>query len=811
MAKTTLQGTGKTGKSKTKFHKTHPERTQPSNNRTDLQGEYPGPNPLGYGTPIVLIWDKQGRLILDLIPVGKSYYEIALMSFTYEFKEKEEDQCTIVFSCNTLDLMDNMDFFQGQFLLVSWGYADGNLRPPLKVVVVDTKEKYNEKGFQLTLVCSDNLSFFSRTKTALQASLETSQANIRKMLSPGAIDLETGIKMLEGWRDWDYGNTANLSIQKNHVVNVGPIESTAKFPRESVEEQTEFLNQLSDYYRRKNLPYGTQQPTLDSMPAHPTNINADFLKELATVYDVPPEAIMATEKGKLFPQYFSQDKEGKYHSLTEGITPGPTSDDPPPYPEHQPNLPQEQLDHIATLPYALTGYHITVSGKNAQSLAKNTLDTISPYPMEVVGRDGKMVTYNKDRAVRARPVKEYIFKAGKGYFLEFTYDSNAKYSDDSNVLRNFSVDPKTGAITQKDMINSKDKVVDVQDPVSDYRAQFQRDVTEKTENLLINDPNGYFAKSLATSPQFAKFSGKTSAGDQVLVAYDKHISTATKAYETPNGGTFVQDTKQAVDGTAVYVPVMANITQDITDFAEVTLENGIKNLMRGEQERVKAKAKLLGDPQMVSGVKVTFLGLAKRRCGNYFLTGCVHTIDQGGYIMDFEMYFVGDISNGVNTIKTTTSKDKVTDKANSIKDKKISQHTNSTDIKNRGYYLKTDFLKEEFELAAEKVDREWNVKMPGMFYKLSFNNSAFPEKSKIVIIKIPANPDGSMPQDPLKAFGYEALYDLLGCHDQMRVFLDTKMEVIGDRYYGKNAEMSPVDWEEYDKFLKELNDRGLNP
>jgi hypothetical protein len=211
------------------------------------------------------------------------------------------------------------------------------------------------------------------------------------------------------------------------------------------------------------------------------------------------------------------------------------------------------------------------------------------------------------------------------------------------------------------------------------------------------------------------------------------------------------------------------MNQDINDLAETTIANELSNLMRGEQERVKANATLLGDPQLISGVKIGFKGLAKRRNGGYFVTGCIHTIDDGGYKVRLEMYQASHISKGVNSVSTTTTKEDVAKKAKELKDKKITQHPNKEAIAMRGYYLKTDFLKEGFELAAELIDRDWNIKMPGTIYKLTYHDEQGQHEE---FIKIPVNPDGTAPTNPMKAFGYDALYDLFGVHDPVKIYMN---------------------------------------
>jgi hypothetical protein len=265
-------------------------------------------------------------------------------------------------------------------------------------------------------------------------------------------------------------------------------------------------------------------------------------------------------------------------------------------------------------------------------------------------------------------------------------------------------------------------------------------------------------------------------GGTALVAYDKEYTFQTASYDVAHS-TQVQEIMPAVDNaTRNNHPIYSVPGPELEEFATDTIGNEIANLKRGEQERTKANAKILGDPQMVSGVKVVFQGLAKRRCGGYFITACVHTIGQEGYTTKLDMYWIGDISTGVHTVSTTLSKDDLTKQSKDQKAKKVSMNPNSNDIKKRGYYLKSDFIKGDWELRAEKVDKDWDKKMPGAFYLLTYKDK---DKGTITTykLKVPMNPNGKL-DDPFKAFGFDALYDLTGCHDPIRFLMSSKLTPI---------------------------------
>jgi len=760
--RTTLSATSKKGKKK---HL----RTAPSTNRTSSAEKYLTPNPTGMGSPLVLVWDGKGNLLLDLMQTKTNFYGFALEKFTYEFKEKEEDKCTIVLSATSVELLNNLVLFKGQKLLVSWGYMDGNLRPPVNVVVIDTKETYDIRGFGLTIICSDNLSFFSRGKSTLVVKLESSVKAIEDLLTPNTQDLDNDISTLRGWKIWEYGKTKHFEFGRGYSYTVGQVKSTGKFPTTSSEDASNYLSSLQAYYERNIQQRGIGQ--VDSLPSHTwdnSNVEGVFKQGAKSIYDIAPTdfnaAILAGDLTRLTATAGSTPTEF-------GIPTGPTSTptDFPPLPDPQPQITEKEKELVAKIPWALRGYNISVVGKNAQNICQNTLDKVAPYPMQVTGHDGKVITYNKNRAINGPSVREYIFKGAPGNLLEFSYDTKSQYSDDTNALRNFSIDPKTGALTQKDFLNDKKKVEDATTPTQYKQLRFDEYIQDVVQDVALNNP-----QDLPQLPYDPIFKGKTgrdaSNGNTTFVAYGGEYNPSEPSMALARGN--AQEIVLANDQIAPRIPHYSCPTPYLNEVKE-TMENQLKNLKRGEQEKIKAHATILGDPQITSGVKVSFKGLSNRRNGSYFLTGCIHEIDpSSGFTCKFEMYFVGDISQAVNTVETTTSKGDIEKKAKDLKDKKITLNPNYQEIRKRGYYLKTDFLKENWEIEAEKVDKNWNVEIPGTFYDLAFTKRD--GTISTYRIKIPITTNGKT-QNPFKAFGYDAIYDLLGCHDELYVRTHIKM------------------------------------
>ena len=732
MAKTTLGGTDDSKAGKNKFHKTHPKRTTPGN-RDSLADKYPQPNELGFGTPLVLIYDRSGRLILDLIPVGQGYYEVALVSFTYDFREKEEDECIIVMSASSVSLMDNLKFYQGQTIAVSWGYMDGNLRIPLRLVVVDTKEKYTDNGYEFTIVASDNLSHFSKAKSPLLNKLEASHAALVNFFKGGAQDVEGTLSQLQLLKKMNWGFFDEEFWPDAVIIRSGEVKTTGKLQSATSPNLKDYMQQLQEEFLLPKLDQGSG--TLDNSEE--------------------PDPLLAGLSGVYAYKGSELEKSGNEGTLAaKGLTDT----------LHPDNLEQIAIGRVV---YKTPGIRVTVTGKNAQSLAQNACDKVAPYPMQVVGRDGKMVTYNKDRAIRTKPIKTYIWKQENGNLLEFTYDTNAKYSDDNSVLREFAVDPKTGAITQKDHINSVKKVVDTYGPVEDEQQRYLRMVENNVENVVLNDPDPSKAlNDLKNTEPFNRASAYDKDGHLILIARGEDILDQTPSYLEMRGTSGINVIER--DNLAAYHPVVAIVNPFLEDLKQST-ENEIAALRRGEQERTKANAKILGDPQMVSGVNVVFQGLAKRRCGTYFITTCTHTIGSEGYTTKLEMYWIGGISVGVNTVETQVSKGDITKKAKELKDTKVKMNPNYWEITKRGYYLRTDFVKGTLELRCERVDKDWNKKMPGMFYRLIYKDPTDPNaEPHVYIIRIPLTGDNTGDY-PLEAFGYDALYDLVGCHDELKV------------------------------------------
>ena len=743
MAKTKLIA-GKTKAGKNHFHKKHPTRTAPGD-RSEVSEKYPEPNPNGFGTPLVLIWDKDGALIMDLIPSGTGYNEVALVSFTYNFREKEEDECIIVFSCASVVLMDYINFYQKQDILVSWGYMDGNLRPPIGLVVVDTKEVYNDKGCEFTLTCSDNLSYFSRGNSPMVARLETSLGALNKYLSGVQGKIADSLEVIAAYKAYGWGFQDNMSVYNDQIIQQGKMGNlSGKIKRTTNEQMSDYLTSLRNYYNINHLNLGLGATEVE------TSKSIELFGHITGVYDYTAEQLMAITNGT-------------------DVHPNATDVPVPTFPESQYLKPDsDEAKLIAKLPYAITGLRLPVTGKNAQALAQNAVDKLSPYPMQVVGRDGKMVTYNKNRAMKANPERTFEWKGGNGNLLDFTFDTNAKYSDDDNVLRQFKMDPKTGDITTVDHINSLKKIVTTTTVEENSEKEVERGDQNQLNNVILNHPD-QLSQVAGTTP-YKKYSVVGPDGGPALVTYHGDQAMSHVGYNQSKGSMVWP--MPALSTTSMVRPVCANMTIPLHE-SQDTIKNEIANLRRGEQEKTKANAKILGDPQMVSGIKVAFKGLAKRRCGDYFITACTHTIDSGGYTTKLDMYWIAGISIGVDTVTTKSSKKDLTKKAGDIKESKIHSHPDSTEIIKRGYYLRSDFVKGDFELKAERIDKDWNKKMPGNFYWLTYHQ----KDGDLVgyVIKLPLT-DPIVADYPLQAFGYDALYDLLGCHDEMQVMSNIELQ-----------------------------------
>lgn len=707
----------------------------------------------GYGTPSVLIYDHLGNLVLDLIATDTDSFPIALTQFSYEFKEKEEDKCTISMASSRVELMDHIGFFVSQRLFISWGYLNGDMRIPIECVIVDTREAFNTKGYSLTLELTDNFSALNTTSNPQVSMLETGIKNLEKLQEGGQDNVNVILwkKRVEQWVE--FANQPGKTITEKYAIH------RALFNRTINERDKEFG--MGEWNKENRIKEHTQ---LDkNFRDLNTSQQPGILNGLLAMIGEDPNYNWANTLPKVdpLPELFSGTGIRVSSNLAES--------DP------------------ETLEYIKGHTHTVVTGSNIKQVMQNTVNKLSVTPKQVTGRNGKAITYDKIRKLKSDPISEYTFKGGNGRLLEFTYDTNAKYSKDNNALSHFSIDPKTGAITRKDYLKDSTRIPErAEDPSQEVQTHLEEATIQGLVAVAGQGGNvwGYIQR---TSSEHA--TGVSVDGTIVPVTYWGEFNGSIAGTMMQRGD--VGDYRVAVDNTAMnqkkYTMPMIHV-----DEAKKELENELKAMKFGDGESVKATAKILGDPQAISGVNTVIKGVGKRRSGTYFLTGCIHDISpSGGFICTLEGYLVRTQSDNIAVISTKITKDEIKTTAKEIKNSKIAVNTNASTIQERGYYLPTDFKQTQYELDMFKKDKDWATKLPGQKYLVKIRN---PKTHALMqfTIKVPVNPETGTARYPFEAFGQDLFYELVRekgrgpfnlYDDAMLIPIDDKGIPTGDPLY----------------------------
>lgn len=103
-------------------------------------------------------------------------------SFSYLYQEEGDDECTLTFCTNNPYLADNPYLQEGQKLSVEWGYRSTNEFNTRTVYIFDTKTSYDENGIKMTITCHEK---FTMTK------LNRSGSSVGSALKPTTKDTQT--------------------------------------------------------------------------------------------------------------------------------------------------------------------------------------------------------------------------------------------------------------------------------------------------------------------------------------------------------------------------------------------------------------------------------------------------------------------------------------------------------------------------------------------------------------------------------------------------------------------------------------------
>lgn len=546
----------------------------------------------GVGTPFLNIYDRAGNILLDVVLVDDGTYRpLAIDNFTYTFCETEDDTGSITLVSNSPEFMDKLNLYYKQTIYLEWGWLGGTRRPRLPVVVRNLKESFSSDGFKMTLEISDRLAV---TKTAHGS--ELAKLNELRDHLTGA----TGAQEDDRLKEFDdfliqsklpQINPADLEKANNEAVN--PIdtpntghhiyETEIKLPINNEEIKNKKLTSEELSSRGFEVWNGGAK---DNVFGNSINLGDDFWE-------------------KYFP----------------GGVPGP--------------LP-EGVDE--------DGNPILAYGTNTAATLQNYMNKTSDEPVSVTGEGNDLKIFKRKRAAMAPPKDKYVFRGDDGRFLEFNYDSDSTYANDTNVLRTLKVDPETGNITTTEFTEDTRKIIDVYNSAQEGRALWDAAAQQTLINRILNNPD--------------------TPADQIEVL--KSIPSA-KFY--PGFQRIDGVYEQSVDNTSMvtsYIAVGVTARED----AISVVEKEISNLKMGDAMRNKATAVFYGDPNLSNGYNVMLSGLSKKRNGTYHITNCTHSFSsKRGYEVICELYKVSDIPVGINVITNTKTHGEVAKRAQEIQEK----------------------------------------------------------------------------------------------------------------------------------------------
>lgn len=549
-----------------------------------------------YGTPRVILYDLGGNVLIDTVAPN-----IALSSFNYQFEEKDADICTIILKLTDVDQFNFYAFKRHHRIRVAWGYI-GFMTKPISIIIDQVRRSYTPSGYTLTITATDNLA-------ALQGR-QDSQAVVY------AKDLKAAMQNIQ-----DLG-LALVAVRENQKGN------------------SEFYYPLTGYkYYCADV--------LSDLPGtffHGNTSEMDHYRVLAN-------GQKTLNKGR----------DGAYADGADLTNDGKYERTDPNDPEYLARfgvyLNSQRIAAGEEEPYKWFGIdeNAKVSGNNPADIIKKSLDA-SGKSWNMTGHGETVVIHS--HKITSTPYRKYNFRNEDGFFLEFEYDSENKYEEET-ALTKFTIDPESGALTVKSFLNDRlsKKVVEVYDPWAHDQAL--------SEQRALNE--------LAKGTEEVK--GSVFAGESQDVYDDKGVfrhgffidrpyTTSTPSAYLPTGlGTFLP----AIDNTAVTLQakvLIAPLVEELEEAAEEIITEARKG--EGEVSKNRIVAKVVGDPLLCCTTVVELKGLSKYDNGSYHITSCSHVIDQGGYVNVIKAFPLGAIGDGVGVgtissgkvdVKTKTAKD----------------------------------------------------------------------------------------------------------------------------------------------------------
>lgn len=668
----------------------------------------------GYGSPIVVIKDTNGRILFD---TGISIAELGLSSFDYEAYDQGEDTCIIVLNCTDVEVFNKLGLTRYQVLDIKWGYLPNMLNYPVRLYIRNIKRKYTDNGLEVELLLTDTIALLKDQKSPFVAESEDFLDYLGN-LGPVKIELQEGdskgsdgpkvvgynflfdsekesIKAFEAehknitvdndrqeilaldkpnvdngnytsldqlnttdtgkftsYRLFEEYNTAAMSVFKIQARAYG-------YPISNVSDYVNFLKQLPPesaiQVRGEIISGGPSNPAV--WDPNPNNLNGIYAREKELDAPLKHETMLdeygyPVQGGPIgyMPVQKFQDESSGFYEVFEKETLARVREANA---QAKKNLAELQNSLVGIFNQLAIPAGIKVDADNSLDAVNKILDSSEKGPFKVTDENGVVTIRNKSFSTGSR---KYTWKGGMGDFLSFTYNSESHYSNKLDlVLDQFSVDPQTGDIkVAKTVI---DNYVDVHSPDEmNYRTEELKARQLVRAQLVEGYKKFRQLQSEGADAMAKEFSAPASIYEGVYFFWDTHNQPG---YQDDSGINKAAKDNVGASYAARYHPQFSG-DGSIIEETKKLVQN---RLAEFEQDKNKVTMTFIGDPYLGDSITIKLTGLSKYDSDSYYITNVKHRIDSSGYICTCEGFKTSYLPKNEVTeeveVKKSTAKVKV--------------------------------------------------------------------------------------------------------------------------------------------------------
>lgn len=554
--------------------------------------------PTGHGGVQVVITDTNNNPIID--PVSEMPVGELVTSFSYLYDEEDDDECTIIISCQNPDLADIPQFRDQQYILVQWGatYSNGGtlLSPPRKVMVRDVTVAGNsDSNVTITLECTDGFSIMKRAAIGARDNnnlLEWIESSLSGKYKTGfyIVDAkEARGATMEEWREQYYSLTPSYNLM-SHVPKEKRKKANVDYsyvapPDTTKEVKMDQLVKTRLVIQTGKTPYNTMKDAIKTIPNGPYHLDTrdDTINVKPVNFNQPPVATFVWKQ-----------PGSEIISFSVATRKTPKSIDV---------VSDENID----------GTTKTISHSVTQSNAATP-------KLEVDGITGETIPSDIYADVETTKKQMYndLVKQNAQQYLDQTMAKYNSSTSNPTDMSNIGLEPMVVKVNAKvkEKVNARDY-----DTSSGRLSPTGADKDSRGWDQLQRDKN-----VIVVSPQKKGDEGWQTP--EVLV--DKEFEVQLQPADL-----------LGVAGDSSVVNTIA-----------------LNNLNEALQNQVEMDLSVIGQPYLVCGRIITINNISKRYSGDWYIKSVEHRIDiSSGYICDIEA-IKKTSSNGTiaqSTITTNTS------------------------------------------------------------------------------------------------------------------------------------------------------------